>query len=269
MGEKTAASWRDLTLLQFGALLKNSAADGKRRLHREWFALVDDTSHLEAVHQNENKAANKKWSGFSLNSTLTLLAYFFIFSAAVHKHTMYPERDLSLKDISKEYHVDLLSQNPRNKNYGFDFYFSGMIPHYVSDIIKAENNPNSKSLIYRTDEECAALCWSRLLDYLKEADAPKANTKLIDAFEWLKGKNKKAYRPVFSGAGTHLFDYRFECTMGECYPRFLQQLDQWNPLCMKVWAAFQIKARRQIRELTAVLNTIPEAVPDQSEERHD
>lgn len=48
-----------------------------------------------------------------------------------------------------------------------------------------------------------------------------------------------------------------DCTVDK-QPSSLQQLDDWNPYCMKIWAAFQKKGRLRLRELSAVLNITPD-----------
>ena len=42
------SGWRDLTLLQLGALLRNCAANRNRRLYKEWFFLVDPIVRADA-----------------------------------------------------------------------------------------------------------------------------------------------------------------------------------------------------------------------------
>jgi len=256
MEGKKITSWRDLTLMQLGSLLSHSAGNGGRRLYKEWFTLVENVRHEEALNRNQEKAAKKKWSGFKVNVTVVLLAYFFTFSAAVHKRFLYPEQALSLPELVREYHLDLLTQSPTKATANFEFYFGGMIPHRVADLdpIDMEN----QKYISRTHAECVEICWQRMLNYMKEKDAPAPGTRAGDAFAWLLEKNQHAYEKIEvynekSHQNYYLFDYSYECNMEAAYPRFLHQLDVWNPSCMKLWEQLQRGARRRLREISAIL----------------
>lgn len=267
MEEVNITSWRELTLLQLGALLKDCTVDKHGRLYKEWFILKDNIDQAELIYHTKTKPSNNEKPSFLINSTKTLVAYFFTFSALVHKRFLYPNKNIGLQEIIKEYHLDILTQF--GKNYNFVACFRKIIPHRIADLEKINqdklNFNDSKSTednwICRTDEECVTLCWSRILNYLKENDAPTPDTTLLDAFTWLEEKNKQAYMTVTvptSVTENHLFDYRYERPMTESYPRFLQQLDDWNPYCMKIWSAFQKKGRLRLRELSAVLNITPD-----------
>jgi len=256
MEEKKITSWRDLTLMQLGTLLLRSAEKGSRRLYKEWFTLVENVKHEEALNRNQEKAAKKKWSGYKVNDTRVLLAYFFTFTAAVHKRFLYPEQALSLPDLVREYHLDLLTQNSTKATAGFEFLFGGMIPHWVADLDPIDLE--KQRYINRTNTECVEICWQRILDYLKENDAPAPGTRAEAAFAWLAEKNQRAYEKIEvfnekSHQNCYLFNYRYECNMEVAYPRFLHQMDIWNPNCMRMWEWLQRGARRRLRELSAIL----------------
>lgn len=268
MREKAITSWRDLTLMQLGALLKYSVEDKNHRLYKEWFALTDALNHADAINTKKQKAAGRKWSGFDLNGNMApLLAYFFTFTAAAHKQALYPDQDLQLEATVREYHLDLLTRNHKRRSVGFEFLFGNIIPHCIVnlDLLDVMNVPVGEKWVKRTSAECVELCWKRILSYLKETDAPGAGTKAADAFAWLEEKNRHAYQAVTSMTGKHMFNFQYECSMGESYPRFLQLLDHWDQTFVALWETFQRSAQQRVRELSAALEMPLDAVSDQRE----
>lgn len=273
MDKQTITSWRDLTLLQFGALLKDSTADRDHRMYREWFLLVDTLAHADAAYCGQEK--ERKEPNFKVNAMRTLLAYFFTFAAAVHKRFLFPERDLILEELAAEYGLDLLTQSRRGKSGQFQSALCGMIPDKAVDLANYFMDPSKIGSCLEgvkwaktTEAERLEQCWEQMLRALEAEDAPAFETRVEDAFAWLEERNRSAYQAVDNENGQHLFDYRTECEMGEAYPRFLRQLDDWNGNCMRLWSAFQKKGRIRLRELSAVLNLTPDETENRGETQH-
>lgn len=269
MTKKEITSWRDLTLLQLGFLMKDRARKNGR-LREEWADLLSGINRAEAYYRQQENAAGRKWSGFSINTTGVLLAYFLTFAAAVHRRFVSSGQNVSLETLVREYHLDLLTQ--ADEKFSFYFFFGGLIPHNV-----ATDSPEMSTYVdkngglwrKRTDEECVNLAWKCVTGYLAKKDAPGPYTRAEDAFAWLKEHNLRAYRPVYApDADKVLFNFNYECNMEKAYPRFLQQMDEWNPCCVRLWSAFEKSARIHIRQLSAALNGIPDEKGDRGESRH-
>ena len=272
MGEKIVASWKDLMLLQLGALLRNCAANRNRRLYKEWFLLVDPIVRMDASFRGKKR--DETGHNCKVTSVQALLTYFFTYAAAVHQRFLDPERELDLKELVSEYHLDLLAENPCRKRDDFESNFGGVIPRKGPAVGTLALEPSQVGdglegvkWRTRTKAERAEACWERILCYLEESGAPTHSTSAGTAFTWLEEKNRGAYREFVNAYGERLFDYRCECEMGETYQRFLRRMDDWDPVFLKLWAAFQRNAQRRLRELSAVLGMMPEAVPDQGGER--
>ena len=271
MKEKIVASWRDLTLLQLGALLRNCASNRNRRLYKEWFLLVDPIVRADASFRGRKR--DETGQSCKVNSVQALLTYFFTYAAAVHQRFLNPDRELDLKELVSEYHRDLLAESPCRQRDDFESNFGSVIPRkdvrietLTLDPYQVGDDLQGVKWKKRTDAECAAVCWERILRYLEESSAPAFGTRAGDAFAWLEEKNRSAYQEITNVYGERLFDSRCECEMGETYQRFLRRLDDWDPVFLKLWAAFQRNARRRFRELSAVLDMTPEAAPDQGGE---
>lgn len=271
MDRHTITSWRDLTLLQFGALLKDSTADQNHRLYREWFILADAIAHADAVDRGQEK----KGPDFKVNGTRPLLAYFFAFAAAVHKRFLFPGQCLVLEELAAEYGLDLLTQGRCGRSGQFQSALSGMIPdkavdlkNYLMDPAQLGSGLEGVKWNKVSEAERLEQCWERMQQALEAEDAPGSETRVEDAFAWLERRNRSAYRAVDNESGQHLFDFRTECEMGEVYPRFLRQLDDWNLNGMRLWLAFRKKGRLRLRELSAVLNGTPDETRDPGEARH-
>ena len=256
MEEKRVESWRDLTLLQLGALLKRSVFTKDQKPCQEWLDLKNSMSYAEAMLQKEEKAANKKWKGFQVNSTEVLRAYFFTYAAAVHRRFLYPKQPLFLDEIVRDYHLDFLVKDYRDESYDFTFYFSGIIPHRTVPVgeggVVPACQPRDVNWIFRDNKECAKICWARMMDYMGKEDAPTFQTKSADAFDWLAKKNQGAHKAIRSETGLFLFNYHYECEMRKAYPRFLEQMDNWNPKFLKLWEMFLEEVNNTMRELSAV-----------------
>lgn len=285
MGKTHIASWRDLTLLQFGSLLKTSVADEDRQICEEWKIFTNSICQEDKAHRGQRKKG--KGPDFQVNSTKTLLAYFFAFTAVAHKRFLCPNQGLDLDEIVEEYSLDLLAGSPsKNKIFGRSFprllsrddfisSFAGMFPTrglsaktICLDPSEVGNDLEGIKWAKVDDEYRAEESWDIMLRYLTEEDAPTPRARTEDAFAWLEKQNQHAYHTILNIEDQPLFDCRYQCEMGENYPRFLRQLDDWNPYCMKVWNEFQRKAPFRFPELSAALRMMPEAVPGQGGSSH-
>ena len=262
MDNHTVSSWRDLTLMQLGALMKSSVGDRNHRLYREWFVLVDSLACADAARPARRK--KKGIPDFKVTSTQALLVYFFTCAAAVHKRCLFPERSPDLETLVPEYGLDLLSQKLYRNRGDFRSLFGSLVPDRAPGIealcldpAQADSSLKGVKWVKNTETERAQLCWEQIQRYLEEEDAPTYQTRAEDAFAWLEEKNRHAYRTIDNAESQRLFELRYECGMEEVYPRLLGLLDGWDCSCMRLWQAFQKKGRLRLRELSAVLAPEP------------
>lgn len=258
MEERRVENWRDVTLLQLGALLKRGVLGENQEPYQEWLDLATNMRYAEVDFRKQEKAKGKKWGGFRVNTTRSILCYFFTYAAAVHRRFVRPDDELSLEELVRDYHLNSFFKVTQTKSVDFHFYFSEMIPHRTVSVGKggviSSDVPPESNWIRRSDEECETICWNRILEYMVQKDAPGIQTKAGDALAWLEKRNRAAKRPIRSENGPFLFYYQFECVMGKAYPRFLEQMDAWNPKFLRLWEAFLEDVRNTVRELSAVLN---------------